>query len=331
MKLTWIKINTRKYGGSVYGDKVKEAAVRSNLDLREVKIAAPKACPRYLKPLGWLVQILKIKETSDIWIRDSFVTVAMSFFNRTVGKNVAIIHHIDGSVFPILFRPLFYMLEKLFYSEIKKTDIVVTVSEYWRKHFLNMGCKNVVKIYNGLNPDDFKFSEEEISFFKAEHGITGKPIVYIGNCQRSKGVVEVYKALKDLNVHLVTSGEQQVKIPAKNFNLEYKDYLRLLKSSVVAITMSKFKEGWCLTAHEAMLCKTPVIGSGLGGMKELLDGGRQAICSDFNDLKNKVEQLLDHNNVREKMGEDGFNYAKTFTTERLEGEWSRLINTLKDS
>ena len=45
----------------------------------------------------------------------------------------------------------------------------------------------------------------------------------------------------------------------------------LLQAASVAVTMSKFNEGWCRTAHEAMLCKTPVVGSGMGGMGELLE------------------------------------------------------------
>ena len=66
-----------------------------------------------------------------------------------------------------------------------------------------------------------------------------------------------------------------INIPVVNLSLNYKEYLCLLKASSVVVTMSKFKEGWCLTAHEAMLCKTPVIGSGKGGMRELLEGGNK--------------------------------------------------------
>ena len=62
--------------------------------------------------------------------------------------------------------------------------------------------------------------------------------------------------------------------------------------------MSKFQEGWCRTAHEAMLLKTPVVGSGFGGMSELLEGGGQIICDNFNDLKEKIEYLLGNHEAR---------------------------------
>jgi glycosyltransferase involved in cell wall biosynthesis len=38
--------------------------------------------------------------------------------------------------------------------------------------------------------------------------------------------------------------------------------------------------------------------------------------------------LLNHPEVREKMGEDGYNFAKDFTLERFQKEWAELINKL---
>ena len=37
--------------------------------------------------------------------------------------------------------------------------------------------------------------------------------------------------------------------------------------------MSEFKEGWCRVLHEAAIHSTPILGSGLGGMNELLEIG----------------------------------------------------------
>ena len=130
---------------------------------------------------------------------------------------------------------------------------------------------------------------------------------------RNKGVVEVYEQLKELDLNLVTSGEKRVSIPAINLTLDYRDYLRLLKASSIVVAMSKFKEGWNRTVHEAMLCMTPVIGSGTGGMKELLDGGQQIVCHSFSELKQCFEYAL----VHPELGEKGYDFAKNFTVERF--------------
>jgi glycosyltransferase involved in cell wall biosynthesis len=207
-------------------------------------------------------------------------------------------------------------------------DAVITVSEYWRERLLENGCVNVFVIHNSFDLNNFNISNEEAEKFKENRDLTGKPIIYLGNCQRAKGVLESYQALKDLNVHLVTSGEIFVKTPARNLQLNYPDYLKLLKASSVTLAMSRFREGWCRTAHEAMLLKTPVIGSGKGGMKELLEGGKQMVCSEFGELRRKVEYLLEHPEIRIKMGQAGFDFAKNFTSEKFKNDWLSIINKL---
>jgi glycosyltransferase involved in cell wall biosynthesis len=242
-------------------------------------------------------------------------------YDGTKGKDIALIFHIDQSFQPNYIQPLWSLLEKVFYHHLRRVDTIITISKYWQNHFLERGYPKVDLIYNGFDTDQFHFEAKEIGEFKKENRLESKPIVYLGNCQRIKGVVEAYEQLKHMEVYLVTSGRREVDLPTLNLDLNYREYLLLLKSSSVVITMSKFKEGWNRTAHEAMLCKTPVIGSGLGGMKELLEGGNQIICEDFNDLKGQVSFALD----RPEMGEKGFEFAKQFTVEKFNDAWVRLI------
>jgi glycosyltransferase involved in cell wall biosynthesis len=77
-----------------------------------------------------------------------------------------------------------------------------------------------------------------------------------------------------------------------------------------------------------MLSKTPVIGSGLGGMRELLEDGRQIICTNFRGLKKEVQNLLEDSFLRKKIGEDGYNFAKNFTPEKFEQDWLNLIDNI---
>ena len=55
----------------------------------------------------------------------------------------------------------------------------------------------------------------------------------------------------------------------------------LLSCCDIVISFSEFPEGWNRVAHEALLTKTPVIGSGQGGMNELLNKSGQIICRDI--------------------------------------------------
>ena len=319
MKVGSIDVIKQVTGGSIYS-KMVQSIVSKHFDLEIINA-------RYTRRLLFahaLYRVCKVKGEKDLWIRDFNATITMPY-DKTTGKNIVIVHHTDTSGYPKHVQVVLTIVEKLFYQNLKRADMIVTPSKYWKNHFLERGYSNVHTIYNAFDVMQFNFSEEELSEFKKRFNLDKKPIIYIGNCQKAKGVVEVYKQLKDLDASIVTSGEEEVKIPAINLNLNYRDYLRLLKASSVVVTMSKFKEGWCRTAHEAMLCKTPVVGSGLGGMEELLEGGKQVICKDFSKLKGDVEYAMEH----PENGENGYKFAKQFTIDRFEKKWVSLIQTIK--
>lgn len=327
-KIKWIEISSKRYGGVLYNQQARKV-LSKHFDSELVDLESKYFKNfRYLKIPESFVYLLKLKGQKDLWVRDFYSTITLPL-DKTKGKNLVLIHHLDFSGFPLIARPFLNLMNKLFfYRNLKKADAIAVISEYWKSYFLKREYTNVYKIYCGFDLNDFRISDQEISEFKKKHKLDGKPIIYLGNCQKAKGVVDAWRALKGLNVHLITSAKRQVKIPALNFDLDYREYLKLLKASSIVLTMSKFKEGWCITAHEAMLLKTPVIGSGFGGMKELLEGGNQIICSDFSSLRKKVEYLLNYPEMRKKLGEDGHNFAKNFTLENFEKEWLSLIKKM---
>lgn len=320
-------IFSKRYGGNIYKDRALNV-LSSSFNISYVNLEASYFNNRYLKALESFIKLLFFKGQKDLWIRDFYSTVTLNK-NNIKGKNLSLIFHIDFSGFRFFPRIILPLLEKaFFYRQLKKIDAIVVISEYWKNYFLHRGFKNVYKIYCGFNVNSFDVKDHEILEFKKKYALEGKPIIYLGNCQKPKGVADAYEALKDLDAYFVTSGKKTVKIPALNLDVDYVEYLQLLKASTIAITMSKFQEGWCMTAHEAMLLKTPVIGSGMGGMKELLEGGKQIVCSDCKDLKKEVEYLLNNPKEREKIGQMGYNYAKDFTLERFKKEWLEVINTI---
>ena len=115
---------------------------------------------------------------------------------------------------------------------------------------------------------NFVVSESEVRAIQEKYDLVGKKVIYIGNPLRKKGTDRVAAALKDRGYVLVATGISDVRLPALQLLLQFREYAALLHSVGLAITMSQFNEGWCRQAHEAMLCGVPVIGSGMGGMRE---------------------------------------------------------------
>jgi len=244
---------------------------------------------------------------------------------RKTESNILIIHHIDNSFSPLLSK----IFQKLSHFALiinkRRFDKTVVVSSYWQSKLTSMGFDNVSVIYNSFDPSEFVVTEEEKVQFKKKYFSNQKPIVYLGNAFLKKGVIQAYEELKNLDVNLVTSGKSLIKLPCLNLNLSYREYLILLSVSNVVLTMSRFLEGWNRTAHEATLLGTTVIGSGKGGMKELLEKSNQIICSEFRNLKNTVVDVLSENNNREL---DNY-FILTLNLNNFKNNWMKIFQDEK--
>jgi len=314
-------------GGYVYENYVRNILkIRHELHITYLSRGDHKfKLVKFVQFCRYILNNLMIKFKGEITIRDVYSTVFAPFDKKR--KNVVVIHHLETSKsrHKIFYRFLF----RRFFKKVCSADGVVVVSEYWKDILEKAGCKNVSLIYNSFNINICEFEEKELSDFQKRLGIPrGKAIIYLGNAIEKKGYLEAYKALKDIDVVFVATGRQKVDLPIIQKFLSYSDYLKLLKISSLVLTMSKFDEGWCRTAHEALLCGTPVIGTGRGGMRELLEKGGQIICDDFADLRPKVLDLLNKGEMLADIGKKGREFAQKFTLDYFETSWMDFLLTL---
>jgi glycosyltransferase involved in cell wall biosynthesis len=265
--------------------------------------------------VGWGTNI-------DMWIRPE-LGVAGMIYASAKAKNIGIAHHFEARDGPS--KTFRRVLDKLWLRNSLRCDRVVVVARYWYDYFTELGLSNLSLIYNAFDVSRYVVTEEKVQAFRAKYGLNGRPIVYLGNSQTRKGAPAAWAALRSENYHFVTSGVSDTAMPVPNLLLSYDEYITLLAASDVVVTMSQFKEGWNRTAHEAMLCKTPVIGSGAGGMRELLEGGGQMVCDRLSVLPDYVRYALTN---RDNLGARGYSFASTFTRERFEMDWVSLVSSL---
>ncbi len=235
-----------------------------------------------------------------LWLRFAFfyrgtllLTLDTALFaGWAARRNTMIIHHLN---YPGLkgLKAWFIRLNRAFFFGNKFLfSRVVVVSRYWQQKLNELGVKNTLLIYNSLDPEAYNVPKSALREFKEKHGLTEKPIVYLGSQLKNKGTDLAYGKLTGLNVHLVTSGRNELNLPVTDLKLSFEEYKLLLHVSDVVVQMSVFEEGWNRIAHESILCGTPVIGSGRGGMRELLEKSGQIVCEDVERLPNLVQKTI---------------------------------------
>lgn len=311
-----IDLNNKSYGGRIYEKEV-------------IKLLNKDFTFKQLYLIKHKIKLLNIPWILYLYIKyHFFYNGPLILTNHTTwiagirAKNLVVVHHVDTSTshgFSGLFQKI---CDRALFLYKNKFHTVVTVASYWKNILEKKGFTNVHIIYNSFDPNLYAFGQNDIIDFKNRYRLNDKPIIYLGNCQKQKGVVESYNALKKLNVHFVTSGIKDVAIPANHLNLSFRDYRLLLASSDIVITMSHLIEGWNRTAHEAMLCGTPVIGSATGGMLELFELGGGITCCNYSKLEETVKSVMlkKERIVKQEL--------KALDLEYFKKNWNKIITQL---
>ena len=235
-------------------------------------------------------RMLRNVRVADLVVKEASV-IALSPI-RVAPREIGLIHHIDEELMGKSMKHKWFFSRLL--KRLPRLDAVITVSSYWQKRLTELGCRDVQVIYNSFDVQEFDISERDVQeFCQREQIPRDRPVLYIGGAGARKGATEVFDVLKDAGYFMVVTGpRKEIDIPVRWLNLQRKDYLCLLSACDIVMTMSTMPEGWNRVAHEAMLCGTPVIGSGIGGMRELLTGGQQQIVENLAELHPAVQKTL---------------------------------------
>lgn len=337
MVVTVIYFSSRATGGDVYErDLVRLLREREDVRLREYGIAtASSRAGRLLEIPVWAAGLRRtLRRTMGpqevvVASLDAYM-LARPFRVRTI----VVVHHMDFSA--SRWRWWLGTDGSRVLGVLAGADSVVVVSEFWRAFLEARGLKNIRVIHNGFDVGAYDPTPAEVEAFRARHGLNGKPIIYLGREGPGRGAAEAFNAVKDIvDAHFIVScpvnrRPTHVLPGVRHLHLSQRDYVALLSAATLTVTMSSFDEGWSRVAHESLLCGTPVIGSGRGGMRELLEGAGQIVCSDLGALRGCVERLLTDATMRVKLGEAGKRFARSFTYERFLSAWIAAIGEVAE-
>lgn len=200
-------------------------------------------------------------------------------------------------------------------NSVKNADIVTTVSFALKEKISKIRKKNVFVIQNGVDLKLFMPMDRASSRKKLKLPLKAKIIAYTGSLQRSLGVdilIDVFERLKeeipDL-VLLLTGRLSQNKSDMPDIKkkgiisfdaLKQRDVAFAINAADVVVIPSPSNEftKYCFPYKcvEYMACNTPIVATGLGDVKLMLEGYKGSLCKPDNEqelyvkIKNQLNQ-----------------------------------------
>lgn len=260
-------------------------------------------------------------------------------------KTVSTIHDIAEYTYPQKYSKVQALARKVIVRfQCKKSDAIITVSEFSRKNIIRnfkLNTNRVIKIYNGINLENFCFTKS-FNVGKKFNLVSEKYFLYVGEIERTKNIAIILETMKNVNLKkkfkIVICGKkgndyENINNEIRKMNLQnnviFTDYvteieLRELYSHCFIFLFPSLFEGFGLPILEAMACGAPVICSNASSIPEV--GGECVLKFDPLDksqlLKN-INLLIDNSELRSNMINDGRNQTRKFC-------WKETAKLTKD-
>ncbi len=189
---------------------------------------------------------------------------------------------------------------------------------------------------SGIPEKKIKFATAsyiDLEIFKPENLEKKFDIVFPGRLVKNKGIFLLLEAIKNLkfkikNLKLVIIGDGPLKPKIEKYirrnNLQENvvfagwlptiDDLAKIYNQSKILVMPSFNEGGPRVTLEAMACKVPVITSRVGIMLDIIKHGENGLFIDWDakDITEKILSLLNNENLREKIADNGYNTVLQF-------------------
>ena len=187
------------------------------------------------------------------------------------------------------------------YGLFNEADKIICISSVvFNKYKKILNVNKMVKIYDGVNLNEFSFEKEENTFYN---------LLFTGTLSKTKGVFDACLAIGELAskyplIHLYIAGDGPLKEELEKYvkennltkNITFLGYVKDMKSLRkkihIALVCSRC-EALGLVSIEAMLSKCLVIGTNSGGTKEIVkENGYFYDYGDYKSLKEEIEYAL---------------------------------------
>jgi len=231
-------------------------------------------------------------------------------------------------------------------TALEMADALIAVSEETKvdvlKHF-NVDENKVKVIYNGIKLDEYVVTKETSTLDKFNIDKSKPYVLFVGRITRQKGIIHLVNAIKYIDPDtqiILCAGAPDTPEIAKEMEDSVTEVKKTRKNIIWIDEMLPKKEIIQLYSHadvfccpsiyepfgiiniEAMACKTAVVASAVGGIKEVVVDGETGILVPVKqqneapfepidpdkfarDLANGVNKVINNKVLRESMAENG--------------------------
>jgi glycosyltransferase involved in cell wall biosynthesis len=247
--------------------------------------------------------------------------VAMSCSGRHRGKRMIILFHYDINETRKKRKQRFFF--RRFLKNAREAKLIV-IAQCWKTFLESWGLTDIDIVYCAYDVAAYRPYLSRRDFLK-RFDLPDKPIIYLGKNSIPK-TLKAYQIVKELETDylLVTTGPRREFKGPLHLDLNFAEYSSLLHWSGVTLLLPRFAEGWSRIAHESIICGTPVIGNGCGGMKELLMKTRQTVLPE-NDpaaIRQQIRRII---SSRQRVEEQDALYARQFDLDYFARRWEEIL------
>ncbi len=227
---------------------------------------------------------------------------------------------------------------------MKHVDKVIAITPWEIDYIKKYGGKEIKIIPNGMSGDFFKRIPND---FKKKHNIEGKMVLFFGRLNITKGpehFVEMAKIIlkermKD-DVTFVIRGPDEgmrdkvraligneKKIILLDETRDKKEVIKTYQSADVYVMPSQ-REGLPLTLFESFACGLPVVATPVNGVPYEMNGKNGFLINYGDDeyFANRIQRLLDDNELRKRISKTNLNKAKNYNWDLIYAKTMGIYN-----
>lgn len=284
--------------------------------------------PLYIFPFISLPTIIKIIKRNQIDIINPHFVIPSGLLTPLVSKfeNIPLVTNVMGADIydPTRYRKKRLLLNTACKFVLNSSNLIIVPSKDMKKRTSQLTNTKIEIIPHFVDPDIFK--PQESNYIQKNYNIESNKFIILTlsrlierkNLETSLEIIKKLKMDGYLNIKYVIAGEGPLKeylkkkVKVKGLN----DYviftgripeadLPLMYSNADVFLLPSHHEAFGIVFLEAMSSGLPILASNVGGIKDIIIGGKNGfLCNAMNVIcfENRLKKIIKNSELREKMG-----------------------------